>query len=188
MGEAGEQATAKRSRRGPTTLTRAYFKALDDHDLDAAAALWEDGRTDRIVGMAEFRMPDGFMQWFGALLAAFPDIGFEVLSITAQKEHAAVRYRVTGTFDGTGKFEGLTPNGARVEIEGLDLFTVHDGLIVENHGYLNAADMARQLGALPPRGSVAERGMTAALNAKVAAGELYGSLRERAGTARSPRA
>ena len=42
-----------------------------------------------------------------------------------------------------------------------------------------AADMARQLGALPPQGSVAERGMTAALNAKVAAGELVQRLRDR---------
>lgn len=188
MSETAGNSAVKAPRRGPTTVTRAYFKALDDHDLNAAAALWEDGRTDRIVGMAEFRMPDGFMEWFGALFAAFPDIHFEVLSITAQKENAAVRYRVTGTFDGTGKFEGLTPNGATVEVEGCDLFTVRDGLIVENHGYLNEAEMARQLGALPPHGSVAERGMTAALNARVAAGELVSSLRERAGTARSPKA
>ena len=67
-----------------------------------------------MVGIAELRLPDGFLLWFGALLAAFPDIRFEVLSITAQKQHAAVRYRVTGTFDGIGRFEGLTPNGARI--------------------------------------------------------------------------
>jgi predicted ester cyclase len=179
MSEDGEQASKGRTRRGPTTITRAYFKALDDHDLEAAAELWEPGRIDRIVGMAEFRMPGGFMEWFGSLLAAFPDIRFEVLSITAQKEKAAVRYRVSGTFDGTGKFEGLTPNGSRVVVEGLDLFTVRDGLIVENHGYLNAAEMARQLGALPPQGSAAERAMTAALNAKVAAGELVSRMRNR---------
>ena len=188
MTEVEEQPTAKGARRGPTTVTRAYFEALNDHDLPAAAALWESGRTDRLIGIVEFTMPEGFMEWFGALLAAFPDSRFEVLSITAQKENAAVRYRVTGTFDGTGKFEGLTPNGARVELEGCDVFTVRDGLIVDNHAYLNAAELARQLGALPPRGSIAERGMTAALNARVAAGELLGSLRERAGTARSPKA
>ena len=179
MSDVSDAAPRKTARRGPTTVTRAYFKALDDHDLHAAADLWEAGRTDRVVGIAEFRLPDGFLLWFGALLAAFPDIRFEVLSITAQKQNAAVRYRVTGTFDGIGRFEGLTPNGARIELEGLDLFTVRDGLIVENHGYLNAADMARQLGALPPRGSAAERGMTAALNAKVAAAELARRLRSR---------
>ena len=63
--------------------------------------------------------PDGFKRWFGTLFAAFPDARFEVISVTAQKENAAVRYRVTGTFDGTGKFEGLTPNGARDRHRGL---------------------------------------------------------------------
>jgi predicted ester cyclase len=179
MSDVSDAAPRNTARRGPTTVTRAYFKALDDHDLHAAADLWEAGRTDRVVGIAEFRVPDGFLLWFGALLAAFPDIRFEVLSITAQKQNAAVRYRVTGTFDGIGRFEGLTPNGARVELEGFDLFTVRDGLIVENHGYINAADMARQLGALPPRGSAAERAMPGALNAKVAAGELARRLRSR---------
>ncbi|MCB0876056.1 MAG: ester cyclase [Solirubrobacterales bacterium] len=180
-------ATAKR-RPGPTTAARAYLEAIDAHDLDAAAALWRPGSIDRIVGMAEFTVPDGMREWFGTLFAAFPDFRIEVLSITAQKRNAAARYRVTGTFDGTAKFEGLTPNGAAVDIEGFDLFTVEDGLIVDNRGYLNGADLARQLGALPPAGSIAERGMTAALNARTAAGELVGSIRERAGTARSPRA
>ena len=138
--------------------------------------------------MAEFTVPDGMRAWFGTLFAAFPDFRIEVISITAQKRNAAVRYRVTGTFDGSGKFEGLTPNGSAVDIEGFDLLTVEEGLIIENHGFLNGADLARQLGALPPAGSLAERGMTAALNARTAAGELAGSLRERVGTGRSPRA
>ena len=188
MEESGGERETKPRRRGPTTAARAYFTALDAHDLDAAAALWKPGCTDRIVGMAEFTVPDGFKRWFGTLFAAFPDARIEVISVTAQKENAAVRYRVTGTFDGTGRFEGLSPNGARVDVEGFDLFTVRDGLIVENHGFINGADLARQLGALPPQGSLAERGMTAALNARTAAGELVGRLRERAGTGRSPRA
>ncbi len=106
MADVEDKVTAKGSRRGPTTVTRSYFKALNDHDLPAAAAHWEAGRTDRIIGIVEFRMPEGFMQWFGALLAAFPDIRFEVLSITAQKDTAAVRYRVAGTFDGVGRVRG----------------------------------------------------------------------------------
>ncbi len=71
------------------------------------------------------------------------------------------------------------PNGARVELEGCDVTVVSDGLIVANHGYLNGAELARQLGALPPQGSIAERGMTSALNAKVAAAKAISSLRER---------
>lgn len=167
------------ARKGPTTVARAYFQALSDHDLDAAAALWKPGSVDRAVGLFELTVPGEFKQWFGALMRAVPDLSFELISLTAQKENAAVRWILRGTFDGTGKFEGLSPNGAAIEMEGCDVLTVRDGQIVENHGYLNGAEMARQLGALPPQGSIAERGMTGALNAKVAAGKFVQQLRER---------
>lgn len=166
-------------RRGPTTVAREYFDAVSAHDLDAAVALWEHGGIDRLVGVGEFRVPEGFKQWFGGLFAAFPDFSFEVISITAQKEHAAVRWRATGTFDGTGRFEGIDPNGARIEVEGCDVLTVRDGRIVENHAYMNGTDLARQIGALPPRGSAAERGMLGALNAKTRASALIRDLRNR---------
>ena len=78
--------------------------------------------------------------------------------MTAQKDRAAVRWRIRGTFDGSGTFQGMRPNGARIDIEGLDLFTVEDELIVDNVAYMNGAELARQLGALPPQGSLAERG------------------------------
>lgn len=179
---AGEdsETSAKTPRRGPTTVARAYFAALDAHDLDAAEALWKPGAIDRAVGLFEFPVPGSdFRNWFGAMFAAMPNIEFEVIQAIAQKETAVVRWVARGTFDGTGTFEGLTPTGAQVEVEGCDVITVRDGLIVENHGYLNGADMARQLGALPPIGSPAEKAMTAALNAKTAAAKRIRDFRSR---------
>jgi steroid delta-isomerase-like uncharacterized protein len=176
----GSEGEAKQSRRGPTTLARAYFSALSAHDLDAAEALWKPGSIDRAVGVFEFPVPGReFRAWFGGLFAAVPDLEFEIVSVTAQKELAAVRWIARGTFDGTGSFEGLSPNGATIEVEGCDVLTVRNGQIVENHGYLNGADMARQLGALPPRGSAAEKAMTAALNAKTATSKRIQAFRER---------
>ena len=90
-------------------------------------------------------------------------------NIVAYGETAAVRWRATGTFDGEGKFEGLTPNGATIELEGIDMLTVRDGLIHENRAYTNAMEMARQLGALPPAGSLPEKAMFGALNLKTSA-------------------
>ena len=172
--------TPQRTRKGPTTVARAYFGALAEHDLDAAEALWKPGSIDRIVGMAEFPVPSPeFRAFIGSLFAAAPDFSFEIVSVTAQKDTAATRYIARATFNGTGRFEGLVPNGATVAVEGCDVTVVADGLIVANHGYLNGADLARQLGALPPQGSIAERGMTTALNAKVAATKAIQGLRER---------
>jgi predicted ester cyclase len=130
--------------------------------------------------MVEFPVPSPeFRAWFGSLFEAAPDFSFETLAVTAQGSSVATRYIAHATFNGTGKFEGLVPNGSKVAVEGCDVTEVEDGLIVANHGYLNGAEMARQLGALPPQGSIAERGMTAALNAKLAASKAVGRLRDR---------
>ncbi len=179
--EAGTEAPSKSKPRGkgPTTVAREYFEAINDRDLDAAAAMWEPGCIDRLVGMADLRVPGEFKRWFSQLFAAFPDFEFEVLTIAASKENAAVRWRVSATFDGTAKFEGLVPNGAMIAIEGCDMLTIRDGKIVENHAYLNGTEMARQLGAMPPAGSIAEKGMVGAVNAKSAVARGLQRLRDR---------
>ena len=164
---------------GPTSVARAYFKAIAERDLDAAADLWVAGSTDRLVGFAEFSVPAGFKQWFGTLFAAFPDFTFEVLQITASKENAAVRWRATGTFNGAARFEGMKPNGNSIAIEGCDMLTVRDGRIVDNYGYMNGTELARQLGAMPPAGSPAEKAMIGAFNARVSAKEAIERFRNR---------
>jgi steroid delta-isomerase-like uncharacterized protein len=153
----------------PAGVARAYFDAVARQDLDAMAACWEPGAPDVIHGVVEMTAPEELRAWFGALFAAFPDFRFEVLDLVASGEKAAVRWHATGTFDGSGRFEGLVPNGERVDVEGCDVVTVRDGRIVRNDAYMNGAEMARQLGALPPRGSGQERAMTALLNLKTKA-------------------
>jgi steroid delta-isomerase-like uncharacterized protein len=147
-------------------VARAYFDAVAARDLDAMAACWEPGALDVIHGVAEMTVPTELKSWFGTLFAAFPDFRFEVLDVVAGDEKAAVRWHATGTFDGAARFEGLIANGARIDLEGCDVLTVRDGKIVRNDAYMNAAEMARQLGALPPSGSTPERVLTEALNVK----------------------
>ena len=82
----------------------------------------------------------------------------EIVEIVAEGEKAAVRWRAHGTFSGDASFEGLDPNGARVDVEGCDVLTVRNGRIEHNDAYMNGAEMIRQLGALPPAGSARREG------------------------------
>jgi steroid delta-isomerase-like uncharacterized protein len=147
-------------------VARRYFETVGDRDVEAMMSFWEPGGIGHIHGIAELRAPEGYRQWFGGLFAAFPDYRFEIVSIVADEERATVRWRNTGSFTGTGVFEGMLPNGKRVDIEGCDVLEIRDGKIVDLNAYLNAAEMARQLGALPPTGSAPEKAMLAALNLK----------------------
>jgi predicted ester cyclase len=150
----------------PESIARGYFDAVARRDVGAMASFWEPGAPDVIHGVVEMTVPADLHAWFGDLFSAFPDFKFEVLDVMSGGEKVAVRWHATGTFDGSGKFEGLLPNGRRVDVQGCDVLTIRDGLIRRNDAHMNGAEMARQLGALPPAGSPPERALTGVLNLK----------------------
>jgi predicted ester cyclase len=158
-------------------VARAYFDAVARQNLDGMTACWEPGSPDVIHGLVDLTVPGDLRAWFGELFAAFPDFAFEVLDVIASGDKAAVHWRATGSFDGRTSFEGLLPNGSRVDVQGCDVLTVRDGRIVRNDAYMNGAEMARQLGALPAAGSAPERALTAALNAKTRLGRWIAERR-----------
>jgi steroid delta-isomerase-like uncharacterized protein len=139
-----------------TELAKRYFKALNDHDLEAVGRCWAESGVDRFVGQQELVGPGGVRQYWRDLLAAFPDFSIEVLDATSARHRTAIRWRATGTFAGPANFQGLEPNGAQIEIEGCDVMMIEDELIQRNDGYFDSGDLARQLGVLPPTGSTTE--------------------------------
>lgn len=156
-------------------IAKQYFTALAGHDLDAAVACWKPGSIDRFVGAQELIAPDGVRAYFSELFAAFPDFRFQILDMTTAKDRTAVRWRAEATFAGPGRFQGFAPNGARIAIEGCDVVTVADGLIVANDAFIDSGDIARQLGFLPPTGSAAETRLTGIANLRTRAlGAMHG--------------
>ena len=99
------------------------------------------------------------------LFEAFPDFAFEIIDATTYRDRCAIRWRARGTFAGPGRFQGFEHNGARVSIEGCDVFTVADGLIAHADAYFDSGDVARQLGLLPQAGSKGEARLTTVANA-----------------------
>lgn len=158
----------------PASVARAYFEAVGARDVGAMMSFWEPGGTGEIHGLVELRAPGTYGEWFSNLFRAFPDFHFETLDVVGDGEKAAVRWRATGTFDGDTRFEGMDPTGARVDITGLDLLRIRDGKIQRNDAYMNGAQMAQQLGALPPTGSLPEKAMLAALNLKTRLARRFG--------------
>jgi steroid delta-isomerase-like uncharacterized protein len=148
------------------SVGRAYFQAISAHDLEAMKACWEPDGVDDLHGLVELRGQGEIADWFGNLFAAVPDFRLEVLETLEDRDKVAVHWQMTGTFEGPGRFQGMLPTGAGVDIRGCDVLTVRDGRIQRNDAYLNGMQMAQQLGALPPAGSGQERAMIGALNMK----------------------
>jgi steroid delta-isomerase-like uncharacterized protein len=159
-------ATTEKTEKTTVELARSYFEAVANQDIEGMLAHWHPDGVGYIHGMVDVRVPDTYHGWFTNFFKAFPDFKFEILDIIGDEERAAVRWRATGTFTGPVRFEGMDANGASVESEGCDVLTFREGKLVSNFAYTNGAEMARQLGALPPTGSAPEKAMLGALNAK----------------------
>ena len=156
---------------------RDYFARIAARDPDGMMGFWVPGKGANIHGLVELVAPDNYRAWFANLFAAIPDLQFEVEDVVADETRAAVRWRARGTFSGTAQFEGFDPNGAEIEIVGMDLLTVEDGKLVDNQAYTNGMELARQIGAMPPQGSRAEKAMAGAFNLKTRIADAINSRR-----------
>jgi glyoxylase-like metal-dependent hydrolase (beta-lactamase superfamily II)/predicted ester cyclase len=148
------------------TIARQYFAAINAHDLDAAVALWVPGGREHVRGQVDVTAPEGVRTFIGEMLTAMPDMRLELLSTTTEGDRCGVQWRLTGTFTGPGSFDGVAPTGHPITLEGFDLLTVRDGLVHSNDAFSDTMTFARQIGAMPPRGSTAEQRMMQAFNLK----------------------
>jgi hydroxyacylglutathione hydrolase len=147
-------------------VTRRYFEAIGAHDVDGAAAMWApDGRED-VRGQGLFIGPEGLREFIGGLIAAIPDLRVEIVSTTTEEDRCALQWRFSGTFAGPGSFNGIAPTGHRMEIEGVDVLSVRDGLIQSNDAFTDTMSVPRQIGMMPPLHSSAEQRLTGAFNLK----------------------
>ena len=149
----------------PAEVAQAAFDGVNAHDPDAVVANNADDCVDDFVAVAVFRGKAAIRDFFAELFAAMPDLQITVDRIVADDEMAVVQWRVAGTFTGS-PFRGVRATGRRVELPGVDVMQVRDGLLRYNTIYYDGASFARQIGLLPPEGSAADRAMLAAFNAK----------------------
>jgi steroid delta-isomerase-like uncharacterized protein len=147
-----------------TRVVREYFAALGRAERDAQQRYYAQDAQANLHGILGPTGREEVAAFFSDLYDAFPDWRLTVVETVAEGDGVAVRWRARGTFAGPGTFMGFEANGARVDLEGVDLVRVRDGRIGVLDAYMNGADLARQLGALPPQGSATEQRMAKAFN------------------------
>lgn len=180
--KATEQKTTpgKRFRKTPADtaeVARKYFDAVARADPYDMAKCWTADGIDHIAPVGDLRGPEEVRDFFTGLFAAIPDMKFDVTSLISEENRAAVHWRAGGTFCGA-PFQNIDPTGTRIELEGIDLLTVEDGLIKRNDAYYDGTQFARQIGLLPERDSAAERRMASLFNLRTRIARSIGGLKK----------
>ena len=156
-------ATATTETRTPVEIVREVFdEVLNRRDADALLDYWAEDIVEQFP-VGTYRGREEVRGYFAEVFAALPDFHIEADRIVGDGETVFVKWRITGTFSG-GRWNGIDPTGTAIELDGMDCFTIRDGLAVHNAVRYDTADFARQIGMLPPQDSAAERAMTAAFN------------------------
>jgi predicted ester cyclase len=80
--------------------------------------------------------------------------------VTSGRDAIASYFRFSGTFASELTAPGLpslAPTGRRLDLLGMDRSEIRDGRLARHQIFWDIAELSRQLGALPLRGSRAER-------------------------------
>lgn len=142
---------------------RRYFAAVNEHDIEAMLACWHpDG--EEVISNQLYRLPDEFRAFFNEMFGAVPDLRIEPLDEVVADDRYILRYRATGTFAGPGTLQGFEPTGSRLELVGLDMLRIEDGLIRRNDAFVDGQQMAEGLGVMPPQESPQAQRMAGLIN------------------------
>jgi predicted ester cyclase len=88
-------------------------------------------------------------------LSACPDLHMTIEDTVVEGDKVVSRVRMTGTH--TGPMRGFAPTGRKIDAQYIAIEHYDGGRCVEEWACADDVGVARQIGALPPPGSLGER-------------------------------
>jgi steroid delta-isomerase-like uncharacterized protein len=162
--EAGPSAPAASAEAAASDTLARWYEAWNAHDVDAVSALMTDdvryedpaGPSPLLHGRA------AVAQYVHRAFAGIPDLHLEKLEewVTPGGAVIASYFRFSGTFAAELTAPGLpslAPTGGRLEMLGMDRSEIRERRLARHQIFWDIAELSRQLGALPTRGSRGER-------------------------------
>jgi steroid delta-isomerase-like uncharacterized protein len=160
-----------------TEIVKAAVAALNDHDLATLTTYWSPDGQERFPD-AVCHGPEEIARYFQQTFDAVPDLRIEPLAFAAEGDVVFMRHVISGTHTG-GPFNGIATTGKRIEVPGIDMFTVRDGKIVSNFVVFDQMEIGRQLGLLPPDASAPDKALKLAFNGVTGVRRRLASARRR---------
>lgn len=139
---------------------RRLHAAVNAHDPAAVAALcseditWEDPAAPQTL-----HGRDAVLRFHrDVMFPALPDVHVELIDGPyLADDSAAVRLRIRGTMTGALTPPGFAPTGGALCFETAEFSRFEDGLLTRHTVVLDMLDLARQIGAVPQPGTLADR-------------------------------
>ncbi|MEH1123073.1 ester cyclase [Micromonospora sp. CPCC 206061] len=124
-----------------------YDEVFRRRNVDALDELLADDFVEHIPGPGQSADRQGVKEFIGQILAAFPDLDFEIVREVAEGDTIASVLRFTGTHQ--NEFAGVPPTGRRVTVFVADVGRLREGRWTDHWGLVDFAGLMGQLGTTP---------------------------------------
>ena len=144
---------------GRERILNEYLAAWNARDAERIASFFTEDAVYDDRGAADVaRGRAAIAAHASKIHAAFDDLSFEMSRVAHAEDFTAGHW--TSRMTHTGAIEGFAATGRVVESEGVDLATLDaEGRITHLVSFYDGAQILRDLGVLPARGSKAERAL-----------------------------
>jgi len=129
-------------------VMRRTYERINAGDIAGFGDLMADDFVEHQGGPGFPDTKEGTLDFFRALVTAFPDLRMTVEDLIADGDKTVARVTVNGTHE--GEFMGIPPTGRHVEIQLIDIMRFdHAGLVNEHWGVGDMLSLMQQLGVVP---------------------------------------
>ena len=135
-----------------TTDLIAFAKTFNDawnsHDMENILRFYAPDCVSDDVGQAsQLHGREGLRSMLELYWKAFPDLRFKITDTVVQDSRLAIAWMAEGTHEGT--IMNIPPTGHQVEVRGMSIVDVQDGMVVRAQYLWDMAGMLRHMGLLP---------------------------------------
>jgi steroid delta-isomerase-like uncharacterized protein len=130
------------------TFADVINQAWNSHDMEKVLGFYSSRYVGEDVGQAFLlRGHEGVRAMLENYWRAFPDLEFTVTDTMIQDSRMTIVWMAEGTHQGT--IMNIPPTGHRVEVRGVSIIDVEEGLVVRGQYVWDLAGMLRHMGLLP---------------------------------------
>jgi len=129
-------------------IIRRYQDAYNRNDLDVLEEVldpnWKTNGWPEVMPQTI----ESAKELYQVLLASFPDLSYETLDLIAEGDKVVQHWKMRGTFK--GEIFGLAPTGEVMEADGISIFRIANGKIVDHVAFADELGFFDQLGVKLP--------------------------------------
>ncbi len=124
-------------------IQRFVDEVINAHDAAAVDRIATSDFIERVPFPGQGPGREGLKQAVGMFLAAFPDLTWKTEEQIAEGDKVVSRFTWTGTH--RGEFLGIAATGRRVQVWGVVIDVVRDGLFAESRIIMDTLGLVQQL-------------------------------------------